>query len=262
MSLSHDGKRAAYLAADNSTLWIRNLERNTTSRFTFEDGDHFSPVWSPDDKWLLYVTDRDGPFRAVRKLSSGAGTEDLVVETETPLVAWDWSTDGTRIAFEVRQPDTDQDIAIYLIDEDRLEVVVQTPYSDTQPQFSPDGEWIAYFSSESGLFEVYLMSLNGMGGKYQISTDGGLHPEWDPTGGRLYYTSLNSEIMAVDLTLGESVEIALPQKLFAVRFPVNSEYPFRIRPDGESFVINQLAEQVTSNHMHLVQNWTTLLDHN
>ena len=66
--------------------------------------------------------------------------------------------------------------------------------------------------------------------------------------------------MAVDLRFGDTVEIGLPKKLFPIRYPVNTEYPFRIRPDGESFVINQIGEEISSDHMVLVQNWPTLLD--
>ncbi len=260
LSLSHDGKRVAYRSADNITLWIRDLERDTTSRFTFDDGDHFSPIWSADDKWIIYVSDRDGPFRAYRKLSSGAGTEEVILESKEPLIAWDWSLDGKQIAFEIRQPETDQDIAIYSFDEDRLEVLIQSPLSDFEPRFSPDGKWLAYSSTESGGFQVYLVSLDGTGGKFQISTESGLHPEWAPTGDRLYYFSPNAEVMAVDLRFGDTVEIGLPKKLFPIRYPVNTEYPFRIRPDGESFVINQIGEEISSDHMVLVQNWPTLLD--
>ena len=87
-----------------------------------------------------------------------------------------------------------------------------------------------------------------------------MHPEWHPSGERLFYMNLNSEVMAVDLSFEDGVEIGLPETLFRIRFPVNSEYPFRVRPDGESFVINQIPDQMTSDHMVLVQNWTTLLD--
>ena len=260
ISLSHDGTRVAYRSADNITLWIRDLKRGTNSRFTFEDGDHFTPIWSPDDKWLLYVSDRDGPFRAYRKLSSGAGSEELVVETKNPLEAWDWSPDGKQIAFMTQGLDTDGDIALYSFDEGQLETFIQTPMQESQPRFSPDGRWLAYFSTESGRFEVYLISLDELGGKYQVSTGGGLHPDWDPTGRRLYYMSLDAEIMAVDLTFGERVEIGLPQTLFRVRFQITSEHPYRIRPDGESFIINQVVEQMASDHMILIQNWPTLLD--
>ena len=42
--------------------------------------------------------------------------------------------------------------------------------------FSPDGRWIAYRSDESGTNEIYVRPFpGGQGGKWQISTGGGLY---------------------------------------------------------------------------------------
>jgi Tol biopolymer transport system component len=266
VAVSHDGKRAAYRGADNTTLWIRDLSRGTSTRFTFEDGDHFAPLWSPDDKSIVFTTNRSGIHQAFRKPSSGLGDEELIVELSeenTPdladLVAWDWSPDGRYLSMDIQNRDTDVDVALYDLEEEKLTILIQSPFFESQAHFSPDGKWLAYSSGESGQFQVFIVPLFGQGGKFQVSTDGGLHPQWHPSGQTLFFMSPRIELMAVDLELGEEVEIGLPRSLFGIRHPFNSEAPYQVMPDGETFLVNQFDETGAAEPMTLVQNWTALL---
>jgi serine/threonine protein kinase/Tol biopolymer transport system component len=264
VALSHDGRRAAFRGADNTTIWVRDLARGTATRFTFEDGDHFSPLWSPDDKWILYTTNRTGIHQVFRKLSSGLGQEELVLELEekpdlADLMAWDWSADGRYISMDMQNRETDLDIVVYDLQEQKLTTLIQSPFYEGDGHFSPDGRWLAYSSGESGNFQIFIVSLSGEGGKFQVSTDGGLHPMWHPSGEKLFYVSSRSELMAVDLSLDEDVVIGDPQPLFRVRYPINNDYPFQVMPDGESFLINQFDDLGEAAPMTLVQNWTRLL---
>jgi len=265
VAISHDGKRAAYRGADNTTLWIRDLSRGAATRFTFEDGDHFSPLWSPDDKWVVYTTNRTGIHQVFRKLSSGLGAEELVFELEekpdrADLAAWDWSLDGRYMTMDIQSRDTDVDIALYDLKEETFTILIQSPFFESEAHFSPDGRWVAYSSGESGQFQVFIVPISGQGGKFQVSTDGGLHPKWHPSGERLFFISPRFELMTVDLSLGEEIEIGLPQALFSVRFPFNNQYPYQVMPDGETFLVNQFDETGAAAPMTFVQNWTSLLE--
>ena len=62
---------------------------------------------------------------------------------------------------------------------------------ESAPQFSPDGRWIAYDSTESGRTEIYVRPFPGLGGKWQISTEGGAEPVWNPKGKELFYRNRN-----------------------------------------------------------------------
>ncbi len=264
VALSNDGKRAAFRGADNTTIWVRNLARGTATRFTFEDGDHFAPLWSPDDKWLLYTTNREGIHQVFRKLSSGLGSEELVFELEgkpdlADLGAWDWSPDGRFLTMDLVNRETDMDIVLYDLQGQELSTLIQSPYYEGEGHFSPDGRWLAYSSGESGQFQVYIVPLSGEGGKFQISTDGGLHPKWHPGGERLFYISPRIELMAVNVNLEGDIEIGVPERLFNIRYPLNNDYPYQVMPDGETFLVNQFDEAGAAAPMTLVQNWTSLL---
>ena len=61
--------------------------------------------------------------------------------------------------------------------------------------------------------------------------------------------------MEVELELGEEVEIGLPESLFRIRHPFNSEAPYQVMPDGETFLVNQFDEAGAAAPVTLVQNW-------
>jgi len=66
-------------------------------------------------------------------------------------------------------------------------------------RFSPDGKCMAYISDESGRFEVYVQPYPGPGGKWQISTEGGVEPVWARNGRELFYRN-GDQMMAVEIT--------------------------------------------------------------
>ena len=76
---------------------------------------------------------------------------------------------------------------------------LRTPFNESAPRFSPDGRWLAYISDESGRYEIYVQPYPGPGGKWQISTEGGTEPVWNPNGRELFYRS-GDKMMAVDIT--------------------------------------------------------------
>ena len=59
---------------------------------------------------------------------------------------------------------------------------------------------MAYSSDESGQREVYVQPYPGPGGKWQISTNGGQEPVWNPEGSELFYRS-GSRMMAVAIDI-------------------------------------------------------------
>ena len=85
--------------------------------------------------------------------------------------------------------------------------------------FSPDGNWIAYSSDESGLVEVYVESFPTHGGKRQISLAGGSGPRWRADGKELYYYSLDGTLMAVSVTGSGASLTTGPPIVFPFRRP-------------------------------------------
>jgi hypothetical protein len=117
---------------------------------------------------------------------------------------------------------------------------VNSPFNEVEPDFSPDGRWLAYMSNESGQFEVYVRPFPGPGGKWQISTGGGSYPKWSHNGKELFYRTTNSNIMVVTYTgPGNSFHADKPQLWSPIestdRGPGN--YTFDLHPDGKRFAV-------------------------
>ncbi|MEO7658711.1 MAG: protein kinase, partial [Pyrinomonadaceae bacterium] len=180
--LSPDDKRAAVqrLDAGNSDIWLIDLVRGVPTRFTFNASSEDNPAWSPDGNTLLFSSGKDGPSRIYKKVSSGAGNEELVGDTpEVNDDGIDQSPDGKFVLFETIGTNTGPDLWILPLSGDTTpRALLATEFREQHGRFSPDGRWFAYVSDESGRPEVYVQSYPLGGGKWQISSGGGAQPHW------------------------------------------------------------------------------------
>ena len=258
--LSPDGKRAALqrLEGGNSDIWLIDLARGLPSRFTFDPLADDDPVWSPDGSLIMFSSERDGPFNLYLKVSSGAGNEEVQYKSDTPKELTDWSTDGRFILFDAYDAKTGGDLwALPLFGDRKPYALLNTPFSEQQGHFSPDGRWFAYTSNESGRYEVYVQSFPLSGGKWLVSTAGGAQPHWRRDGKELFYVAADRRLMAVDVTAGASLEASAPKALFqtqVVRYDAPNRYD--VSADGQRFLINTPVGEVSQTPITVVLNWT------
>jgi Tol biopolymer transport system component len=137
---------------------------------------------------------------------------------------------------------------------DRKPVVCLTSrFDESSGKISPDGRWIAYTSSETGLPEVYVQGFPGiMTGKWQISNGGGSTPIWNTDGNELIYRSGRTLMAAAIQISGSSFAPDAPRVL--AELPEGaSEYS--AAPDRKRFLIAMPVEQDDARPIHIVQNW-------
>ncbi len=262
--LSPDEKRIAVqrLVGSNIDIWLMDSRSGLTSRFTFEAGAEDNPAWSPDGSQIVLSSERGaGVFDLYQKVASGAGKEELFFQSEMGKEATDWSRDGRFILFNNYASKGGSDLWVFPLFGDRKPYpLLETEFEESQAQFSPDGRWFAYVSNESGRNEVYVQSFPQSGGKWLVSTGGGAQPHWRRDGKELFYIAADRSMMAVDINTGATFEPAAPRPLFPTRVSgYSSPNRYVVTGDGQRFLVNSPAAEVSHTPITIVLNWTANL---
>jgi eukaryotic-like serine/threonine-protein kinase len=268
--ISPDGQRIAVDSGEAiSEIWIYEVPRGVSTRFTFGPGSSNAPVWSPDGKWIAYATLQNGHLSIYRKLSSGMGQRELLFEGNDKNVQnWpnSWAPDGKSLLFTVGDlVRTAQLWELPLTGDDRKpKPVMPSGFMMQQARFSPDGRWIAYTSDESGRAEVYVVPSSWSGGKSQISNGSGQQPVWGRDEKELFYLTTDDTLMSVPVVLKrESVELGAARPLFRLAHTIlggaGLVVPYDVTPDGKRFIVIT-ANQAKSLPIILVTNWIAALN--
>ena len=254
LRVAPDGRRMA-LSVDQSSnrdVWIYDSARDTRTRVTFQ-GSSSDPIWTPDGKDVAYVSVLAGANEIQSVRADGtAGTTRLYSST-SGLAPGSFSPDGKHLAFDVQAAGTGVDIWTMPIE--RLpggslkpgtpEPFVRTPFNERDPEFSPDGRWIAYASDETGRFEIYVRPFPGPGGRWQVSNGGGTFPLWSRNGRDLFYIESNHLMVTSYRTDRESF-IAERPRIWTEHFINPTEYRrFDSATDGKRLL--QLRPAITSD---------------
>jgi serine/threonine protein kinase len=253
--LSPDGQRLVYGDVNQRDVWIFDLVRQTSSRFTNGPGSETAPVWFPDGTKIAYRTDQRGMFE---KDVTGTGAERVLLAQ--PVNGPDQiSADGKWILYFAVTPGGNQDVYVLpTAGERKPQLVVQTPFPDVEPQFSPDVRWLAYASSENGRNEIYVQAFPSTGRRWQISNSGGRQPLWRADGKEIFFVSDDRKFYAVDVSISAnsgSFEYGVPHFLFDMRANVfNSRNSYIPSRDGKRFLVNMLLE-ADDAPINVVHNW-------
>ena len=120
--------------------------------------------------------------------------------------------------------------------ERRPQTLVQTRFSETNAELSPNGRWLAYQSNESGNEEVYVVPFPKVAtSKTRVSPSGGGRPVWARNGREIFYVSM-SALMSVPVTADSTFAAGKPSKLFEGPYlfgPTGRTYD--VTPDGQRF---------------------------
>ncbi len=190
-----------------------------------------------------------------RSVTGGKGTE--VKGGDTP---YSFSPDGKRLAFHRNGADGLPDLWTAPIEFGpagdpahpklgKAELFLGTPFVEVYPAFSPDGHWLAYDSNESGTMEVYVRSFPGPGGRWQISTGGGLFPVWSRSGHDLLFEKTGGDgVMAVSYTAkGDTFTASTPRLWSSANLKNIGNYSnYDLAPDGKRIATMPAGEDAES----------------
>jgi Tol biopolymer transport system component len=235
--ISPDGKR---LTGDREgDTWVLEFARGTAIRLAGLG--NFNPIWSPDGRYVAYDKLGVGIYR---KRADGSGAEELLVAAKGLAVPKSWSPDGQFIIYAQVNPGTGADLLGIRVEPDpKPFALAQTPATEDQGQFSPDGHWVAYTSNESAVSEIYVIPFppSSNGGKWLVSRRGGVMPRWQRDGKELFYISPDSKMMAVPVRTHPVFQSGTPRALFHSEIVDTGirtgPLSWDLSPDGKRFLI-------------------------
>lgn len=254
--ISPDGKR---LVGDpGAQITILDFGHKLTTRLTVGSSVGMNPAWSPDGRFVAY----NGAHGIDERATDGTGPEKLLLPSATLAVPKSWSPDGRYLIYAQINPGTGADLFALPIGQPDSHplVLAQTPATEDQGQFSPDGHWVAYTSNESGQSEIYVIPFPpaANAGRWIVSRGGGVMPRWRRDGKELFYISPDWKMMAVDISTSPSFQSGTPHALFDTEMADTGirtgPLSWDLAPDGKRFLIITDKSQETSS-LNVILNW-------
>ncbi|MFY9979246.1 MAG: protein kinase [Candidatus Sulfotelmatobacter sp.] len=261
IELSPGGKWVASDTTDpgslNTDIYLYNVNSGETKRLTFDPAIDSMPTWSPDEKQLVFADNREAQFDLYLKNSDGSQEEKRIPQDGPDRFPNDWSHDGKYILYE-----RGADLWYVNVQDQKAAEFLKAASTLRTGRFSPDGKWVAYASSESGKWEIYVTSFPEGDGKWQVSNAGGTEPRWRGDGKELFYLSPDNKMMSVSVKTGANFDAGTPAALFQAyprEFVATSEqFFYDVTRDGQKFLINtQLKSAKTP--ISVVLNWSSML---
>jgi eukaryotic-like serine/threonine-protein kinase len=269
IALSPDGRRVATQMVAGTGLndiWVIDVARGIPSRVTTGPTGAQNPVWSPDGRELIFGRYNSAGRLLYRKELRADATASALRETAAGGIPQDWSHDGETLLY-LTIGEENALWALPVEGDGPPEQVLKSAFSLGEAQMSPDGQWLAYASDESGRYEIYVEPFHPPGDRVQISHDGGSQPKWRGDGRELFYRSLDGQLMAVDIQAAASgLEVGTPAVLVpadALRTvpgvnPGGNDYA--VTADGQRFLVMMRVEEDARQRIHVVTNWPSRLE--
>ena len=261
--VSPSGRRIAVESIDQEgmDLWVYDAlsgrGQRLTRGFVIQ-----SLVWSHDGERIFFGSHHEAHANIYSVPADGSGEVELLLSSDE----WDYphsvTPDRRTIAF-TRQSGRDSEAEIWEMALDggtELPVpLLQRDSSQRSPAYSPDGDWLAYASDESGEIEVYVRPYPGPGEVVPVSIGGGASPVWATDGSRLFYVHEN-QVTAVMFNPGGPVQIGSPTALFEAAFvSPRQDRRYDIAPDGRLLLAKDEVDDFGSEQIPpqvvVFQNW-------
>jgi serine/threonine-protein kinase len=263
--VSPDGSRIAVEVNQGATshILVYDWQRGTRVRLAGGSGVNTSPRWSPDGQYIVFQS--AGRLFSMRA-DGGSPAQPLTARQNGLQFPGAFTPDGKRLAFfEVT---TGRGSLIQTagleVNADRLQlgepvVYRQTSSNNPNPEFSPDGRWLAYMSTDSGGYDIYVRAFPDTGKQWPVTTGGGSHPVWSRSANELFYRADDQRVMVVPYTAtGDTFAAGRPRVWSDRRIQsLGLTATFDLAPDGQrvAAVLSAAALEPAQKHATVVLNF-------
>lgn len=234
--VSSTGKRA--VVAARGDVWTLPVEKGSPVNLTRTDGAaERYPIWSPDGRWIAYVSDASGEYELYKMQSDGRGEPEKLTSLHVGYpMGPEWSPDSEKIAF------WDQTTSLYVHDVSKGSTKkVYTSTSGSWPprvSWSSDSNWITFADGEGlrGLRRVWLCDLKR--GELHKVTSGMFNDTWptfDREGKYLFFASQRDFSEPTYDDVGSNWSYSQTDRLYAVALQETTASPLLPESDEEEW---------------------------
>src|SRR5262249_17356995 len=132
-SISPDGRAVA--ATRSGDIWVSDLNRGVTSRFTFDPAEEAFPIWSPDGTRIAFVSSRGGRKALLyQKAANAAGNEELLLDAPQLRTLESWSPDGRFITYTAYDDKGKSTVWLLPLAGDRKPFMIQSAFNLREPR--------------------------------------------------------------------------------------------------------------------------------
>jgi len=201
------------------------------------------PAWSPDGRWLAYVSEEglmvepvDGRAPARKLAEPGAGNPA-------------WTPDGRSIVYSRGERAQNSEVALVSLADPGEPRTLLT--NGGYPAVSPDGRLLAYVAVAMDRSEVFVTTFPEPGQVWPVSAGGGRRPRWNPKGGELFFTggpmvgddpNSHRDLFVARVDSRNGVEVAPPVRLFdaaalGLDITARGSRAYDVAPDGQRLIV-------------------------
>jgi serine/threonine protein kinase len=261
--ISPDGRRLGLHIHDpvNMDAWIYELDHGPLVRVTYDPAQDGYPLWTPDGTRIAFWSKQGGgPLNLYLRSADLTGHEERLTTSPNAQQPFSWARNGKLLVFQEYSPATRTDVGVVPIDgEHTPTLLIRGPSDEARPAMSPDGRWIAYQSNLSGRWEVYVQPFPALGGRWQVSTQGGLSPIWSPNGRELFYRNARTVMSVPVEATGSAFTYGNPRLLFEGSYISEEDSgggrSYALAPDGQRFLMMKEGEQHDATQIVVILNW-------
>ena len=273
--VSPDGRQIAVSVAreDGTDLWVYDAATGAGIRLTRDDELNRIPIWTPDGRQILFSSTKDAPRPASHTGTwwgnvysvpeDGSSQAVRVTNTDESQALTGITPDGQTMVYSQVQADRTEIMGATADGSADPDTLVSGPFRHLTGTVSPDGQWLAYRSDETGLFEIYVQPFPGPGAKVPVSIGGGNEPVWSADSRELFYRDTDGMMMAATITGSERPQVSERTVLFSAasfRSGGTSARQYHVARDGR-FLMMRLPgaesgdEAAASPEITVVLNW-------
>lgn len=238
-------------------VWLVDPVRNVSTPFSQQTERSTSPAWSRDGKRIYFASPSRGS-RLFSKAVDQAGEEQVVATPGKIILPRDVSPDGRILLADLREEGELRRTVVYSpLGKDEWRPLVGSRHREEYGQFSPDGKWVAFQSTESGSPEIWVTDFPAARQKHRISDRGGREPRWRRDGKELFYVDAAHQMTAA--SVGGDFTGVRSSVLFRIgTFPTSDGTHYAVNNDGQRFLV-QAGKPDATRTLHVLFNWPRLL---